>query len=171
MEMTSTAGTVPLDPELATALLQWKGKAYYTGADDYVFAGEAGKARWQAMILKDHILPAADEAKIGKVGWHTFRHTYRTWLDSTGAPVAMQRELMRHASIETTMNVYGRATMSDAKRQANSKVVRMALRPVLSTKAESGASEKAPPIKCSLILPRGSAAINGNCLMSVPRHR
>ena len=38
----------------------------------------------------------------------------------------MQRELMRHASIETTMNVYGRATMSDAKCQANSKVVRMA---------------------------------------------
>jgi integrase len=30
----------------------------------------------------------------------------------------MQRELMRHASIQTTMNVYGRATMSEAKRQA-----------------------------------------------------
>jgi hypothetical protein len=57
----------------------------------------------------------------------------------------MQRELMQHAAIETTMNVYGRAVMSDAKRQANSKVVRMTLRPVLSTKAESGTSEEAPP--------------------------
>jgi|GEM_PF-3168364 hypothetical protein len=62
----------------------------------------------------------------------------------------MQRELMRHASIETTMNVYGRATMTDAKRQANSKVVRMALRPVLSTKAESGASKEAPPLNAPL---------------------
>ena len=58
----------------------------------------------------------------------------------------MQRERMRHASIETSMNVYGRATMSDAKRQADSKVVQTALRSVLSTKAESGASEKAPPL-------------------------
>jgi hypothetical protein len=84
------------------------------------------------------------------VGWHTFRHTYRTWLDSTGAPIAMQRELMRHASIETTMKVYGRAVMSYAKRQANSKVVQKALRPGLSTKAESGTSEKAPPLNAPL---------------------
>jgi ribosomal protein L4 len=63
---------------------------------------------------------------------------------------SLRRELMRHASIETTMNVYGRATMSDAKRQANSKVVQMALRSVLSTKAESGASQKAPPLNAPL---------------------
>ena len=48
----------------------------------------------------------------------------------------MQRELMRHASIETTMNVYGRATMSEAKRQANSKVVRMVLKPFVPGKNE-----------------------------------
>jgi len=77
------------------------------------------------------------KAGLGRhIGWHTFRHTYRTWLDSTGAPVSMQRDLMRHASIQTTMNVYGRATMSDAKRQANSKVVRMALRPFAVGKKE-----------------------------------
>ncbi len=33
---------------------------------------------------------------------------------------------MRHASIQTTMNVYGRA-MTDSKRQAHSNVVQMAL--------------------------------------------
>ena len=33
---------------------------------------------------------------------------------------------MRHASIQTTMNVYGRA-MTDSKRQAHSKVVQMVL--------------------------------------------
>ena len=52
---------------------------------------------------------------LGRVGWHTFRYTYRSWLDVAGAPVS------------TTMNVYGNALM-DAKRQANSKVVSMALR-------------------------------------------
>ena len=36
----------------------------------------------------------------------------------------VQQELMRHASIQTTMNVYGRA-MTDTKRKANSQVVGM----------------------------------------------
>src|SRR6185369_12376432 len=90
------------------------------------------KPYWQETVAMKQIKPAALRAKIGNVGWHTFRHTYRTWLDSAGAPISIQRELMRHASIQTTMNVYGRALMSDAKRQANSNVVRMALRPVES---------------------------------------
>jgi integrase len=33
---------------------------------------------------------------------------------------------MRHASIQTTMNIYGKA-MTDSKRQAHSKVVEMVL--------------------------------------------
>ena len=65
--------------------------------------------------------------KYSSVGWHTFRHTYRSWLDDTGAPMGVQQKLMRHAQISTTMNVYGNALM-DAKREANSKVVRRALR-------------------------------------------
>jgi len=39
----------------------------------------------------------------------------------------VQQKLMRHAQISTTMNVYGNALMT-AKREANSKMVRMALR-------------------------------------------
>jgi integrase len=59
---------------------------------------------------------------LARAGWHTFRHTYRSWLDASGAPVGVQQKLMRHAQVSTTMNVYGNALM-DAKRQANGKVV------------------------------------------------
>jgi len=69
----------------------------------------------------------AKRMKVGNVGSHTFRHTYRSWLDETGAPVGVQQRLMRHADISTTMNQYGNAQMK-AKRKANSKVVNMALR-------------------------------------------
>jgi len=69
----------------------------------------------------------AAAGKYNGVGWHTFRHTYRSWLDDSGAPMGVQQKLMRHAQISTTMNVYGNALMT-AKREANSKVVRMALR-------------------------------------------
>jgi integrase len=79
-------------------------------------------------------LPIHDERKVaagkyGAIGWHTFRHTYRSWLDETGAPMKVQQELMRHASVQTTMNVYGQA-MSSSKREANGKVVEIVLKPV-----------------------------------------
>jgi integrase len=41
----------------------------------------------------------------------------------------VQQELMRHASIQTTMNVYGQA-LTSSKRQANSKVVEVVLKPI-----------------------------------------
>jgi integrase len=68
--------------------------------------------------------------RYGRLGWHTFRHTYRSWLDETGVPMKVQQELMRHASIQTTMNVYGQA-MSSSKREANSKIVELVLKPAL----------------------------------------
>jgi integrase len=77
-------------------------------------------------------LPLHDErwdaaGKYGNIGWHTFRHTYRSWLDDTGAPMGVQQKLMRHAQISTTMNVYGNALM-EAKREANTAVVKKILR-------------------------------------------
>jgi len=47
-------------------------------------------------------------------------------LDETGAPMKVQQELMRHADIRTTMNVYGKA-MDASKREAHGKVVRLVL--------------------------------------------
>jgi integrase len=70
--------------------------------------------------------------KYATLGWHTFRHTYRSWLDETGAPMKVQQELMRHASIQTTMNIYGQA-MSSSKREANKKVVEMVLKPMAAS--------------------------------------
>ena len=70
--------------------------------------------------------------KLGEIGWHTFRHTYRSWLDETGVPMKVQHELVRHASIQTTMNVNGQA-MSSLKREANGKIVEMVLKSVLAS--------------------------------------
>jgi len=119
---------VPLDPALATALLNWRRKAHWSGASDYVFAGDSGKARWQAMILKDHILPAAAKAKIGNVGWHTFRHTYRAMLKRCGSSLETQKELMRHPNLKTTSEIYGLdPDLTPAHREANSDVVEVLL--------------------------------------------
>jgi integrase len=68
----------------------------------------------------------AKRSKLGNVGLHTFRHTYRSWLDDGGAPIGVQQKLMRHADITTTAK-YGDALM-ESKRKHNSIVVRKALR-------------------------------------------
>jgi integrase len=77
-------------------------------------------------VQQRHIGPAAERCGIGRIGWHTFRHTFRSLLDETGAPIKVQQELMRHADIRTTMNIYGK-TMEKSKREAHSKVVRLVL--------------------------------------------
>ncbi len=69
---------------------------------------------------------AAVQAGIGRIGTHSLRHTYRSWLDSVGTPVGVQQRLMRHADIRTTMNIYGDAVTEDM-RSANEKVVRLAI--------------------------------------------
>jgi integrase len=76
------------------------------------------------LLIHDERWEAA--GKYASIGWHTFRHTYRSWLDDTGAPMGVQQKLMRHAQISTTMNVYGNALM--AKRKANTAVVNRILR-------------------------------------------
>lgn len=134
---------VPLDERLAEVLMEWKVKSTLQKADDWVFSNPAtGRPYHQEEILKNHIKPAAIAAGIGPdIGWHTFRHTNRSLLDETGAPMKVQQELMRHASIETTMNVYGQA-LPASKRLANSKVVQMVLKPASPklTEAERAAT-------------------------------
>jgi integrase len=87
----ASAKPLPLDPELATALLGWRRQAFYTADSDFVFAGDSGRPRWQGMILKGHIQPAAIRAGIGRIGWHTLRHSYRAWLSGSPHPQRFRR--------------------------------------------------------------------------------
>ena len=120
---------VPLDPQLASVLEDWRKRAPFKEEADWLFANpRTGRPYHQESIRQKPLRKAAIAAGIGpRLGWHAFRHTYRSWLDATGAPLKVQQELMRHASITTTMNVYGKA-MPNIKREANSKVVRMVLK-------------------------------------------
>ena len=165
---------LPLDPEFALVLLEWKRRSeqdaerddstpsvgfelvfrshvtarhYHTAPiqQDYIRpagcclvacpkcrAGIGVWCRQDGAVPNGGRLPTHDErwtaaGKYDSIGWHTFRHTYRSWLDATGAPMGVQQKLMRHAQISSTMNVYGNALM-EAKREANTKVVRKALR-------------------------------------------
>ncbi len=121
---------LPLDPALAEILFTWKRASQFGRDSDWVFGSpqKAGKCPLRSSaMLATKIRPAAKAAKLGNdVGWHTFRHTYSSMLRQLGVDIKVQQELLRHADIRTTMNVYTQA-VSEQKRVAHSKVVRMVL--------------------------------------------
>jgi integrase len=100
---------MPLAPALAALMLNWREATPAGLGSEWVFQNPVtGRPYHQEQIQKRFLKPAGETAKPGfSLGWHTFRHTYRAWLDDTGAPMTVQQQLMRrHASIQTTMNVY-----------------------------------------------------------------
>ncbi len=121
---------LPLDPVLAEILFTWKRTSEFGREADWVFASpyKAGELPLRSTaVLADHIKPATIAAELGAgVGWHTFRHTYSCMLRQLGVDLKVQQELLRHADVRTTMNVYTQA-VSEQKRAAHSSVVRMVL--------------------------------------------
>jgi integrase len=100
--------------------------------DDFALANEEMDL-WEDRICEELIefgaLEAATNLRNAKwtiVAGEFEENTFRTLLDETGAPMKVQQELMRHADIRTTMNVYGKA-MDESKRAAHGKVVGLVL--------------------------------------------
>jgi integrase len=115
---------VPLDPAFAAVLKARKGDRSW----GLVFPSHVTGGCYYAGIIQRQILrPKGEELGFTGLGWHTFRHTYRTLLGDTGAPIGVQQKLMRHSNVATTMNVYGNSTLK-AKQRANSKVVKMVMK-------------------------------------------
>ncbi len=116
---------VPLDPWVAEELLSWKLAAPYNQPKDWVFAStrKKGKRPYSPdSLLKRSIRPAAARAKIAKhIGWHTFRRTFTTLLKANGEDVKVVQELLRHATVKMTLEVYAQA-VTPAKREAQSRV-------------------------------------------------
>ena len=113
---------------MLAVLKAWKQVTQFSGPEGWVFASPAhiGRLPWSNDAVNDVYLKAAKTAGIGHVSSHTMRHTYRSWLDAVGTPIAVQQKLMRHADIRTTMNVYGDVVTTEMA-QAHSKVVGLAL--------------------------------------------
>ena len=119
---------MPLDRSLADRLREHKARfAPQAKLDEWIFANpETGKPYWPGRIQENWLVPAAQKAGISRIGWHTFRHSHSTLLHALGVDLKVQQELLRHADIRTTMNIYTHAVPT-ALREANSKVVRLVL--------------------------------------------
>ncbi|HEX3374540.1 MAG TPA: tyrosine-type recombinase/integrase [Edaphobacter sp.] len=119
---------LPIPEQVAASLQEWRKAAEYNGDDDWVFASDhhLGKTPlWPNTVLVRHIKPAAERAEITKnIGWHTFRRTFATLLESSGAGLKTLQELMRHSTPTVTLGLYVQGVTQD-KRNAQDKVTKL----------------------------------------------
>lgn len=110
---------IPMSSELASALANWREQTSYSKPEDWVFASPLAVGKrpyWPDAVLKRHVYPAAERAGITKrIGWHSFRRTLATLLQSSGASVKTTQELLRHASPGITMGIYAKAVTADKR--------------------------------------------------------
>ena len=78
---TASKSRLPLHPFLAELLKVWQGKAEF----EWVFANPATGMPYQSPSLQQRrIRPACECIGIQGLGFHSLRHSYRSWLDSFG---------------------------------------------------------------------------------------
>jgi integrase len=120
---------LPLTDEVLAILRNWREQSAFTNPEHFVFASpvQIGRLPWSYPHVIRVLKAAAIRAGIGLIGTHTFRHSFRSWLDSMGTPIALQQKLMRHSDIRTTMNVYG-DVMPDEMRQAHDRLAQRILK-------------------------------------------
>jgi integrase len=120
----SSNANLPLDPLLAGLLEKWRSAPDVDS--EWLFANPAtGMPYYSPSLQQKWIRPAAESIGIKGLGFHSLRHSYRSWLDAAGATPGVTKDLMRHSAIGQSFD-YGRA-MSEDKRVANTKVVKALL--------------------------------------------
>lgn len=113
----ASGNQIPVHPRLCAAIAARREVQAHEFA--WVFANpKTGGPYSDSTILTRHLKPAAAALGINGLGWHTFRHSYKAWMAAANVSPAQMKDLMRHADIGTTMNVYGR-TLTPELRAAN----------------------------------------------------
>lgn len=116
---------IPLNDEFIALILRWHQIAP-ASEEGWMFPSViTGRPYHAGILLRRHLHPLAKKIGVSRLGWHTFRHTFRSWLDSVGTAVGVQQKMMRHADVTTTMNVYGKGMM-DSKLEAHNKLLEYA---------------------------------------------
>jgi integrase len=88
--------------------------------------------RWTGVVFQDHIQPVVKKLGLPHIGWHSFRHSYRSWIGSGKATMSEQKDMMRHESIKTTIDTYGGTSVDDMRPHVDAVAAKLRFRPAAS---------------------------------------
>jgi integrase len=97
---------VPLDHALVSALRDLRRDSEWGGADDPVFAAGNGKPLSPGNLYHRVLKPAREEACLGWVGFHAFRHTCASLLFAQGRNAVQVQRWLGHHSAAFTLERY-----------------------------------------------------------------
>lgn len=84
---------------------------------DLVFCTQRGGPLYKGNLLADSFFPLLARAGVRRVRFHDLRHTAATLLLSRGVPVKVVSELLGHASVAITLDIYAHV-LPDMQAQA-----------------------------------------------------
>lgn len=97
---------VPLDHALVLALRERRRQSEWAGDEDLVFSAGNGSPLMPGNLRRRVLKPAAEEADLGWVGFHTFRHTCATMLFAHGRNAVQVQRWLGHHSAAFTLATY-----------------------------------------------------------------
>ena len=142
--------TIPLGSHAVSVLIAHRDRVTRGESGDLVFGNRNGDPLRESKLLTKVLQPAAEEAGLGRVTWHQFRHIHSSLLNDLKVPVKIAQEQLGHASISTTLNIYTHVV--DASHRAAVEAVEERLFGVVARNGPKSADglEKAPPASDSV---------------------
>jgi integrase len=80
----------------------------------FIFSNELGNPMNLEALAVDVIRPALQKANLAWHGWHAFRRGLATNLHRLGVSDKVIQQILRHANVTTTMNIYVKTVSADA---------------------------------------------------------
>jgi integrase len=97
---------IPLSGKALQLVVEWKADAKKCEPDALLFGTRLGTPISPNNVLRRSIFPACDRLGLPHATWLTFRRTYSSWSHDKGVPGKVVAQLMGHANVDTTLNVY-----------------------------------------------------------------
>ena len=112
---------IPLSGCALKLLQDWRDRVKKAEPEALMFSTWSGKPISPNNVLRGSIFPACDALKLPRASWLTFRRTYSSWAHDKGVPGKVIAQLMGHAKVDTTLNVYTQV-LDESVRAAAQKV-------------------------------------------------
>jgi integrase len=110
---------IPLSEAAINLIVDWRGRVKRSEADDLMFSTWSGKPISPNNVVRRWIVPACEALKLDRVTWLTLRRTYSSWAHEKGVPGKVIAQLMGHAKVDTTLNVYTQVVDGSLRRAAD----------------------------------------------------